>query len=285
MSRMMRLYYYAIAGAIGGLAAWQISNVIGLSFTSILVLNELIVGALIGICIGASIGITEGILRKDFRFLVKNTLINTGLGAAGGAIGLPIAEGLFQLTGGEASGRLAGWGIFGLLLGLAAGFMSGAQVWKGALGGILGGLLGGILLTASQQFFGISTFGKAVGLMLLGSAISLFIAMIVFMLSRAWIEVKSGKMKGLEFVLDKYLNKNSPGAFIGSDVIKADIVLTDPEVAPQHAMLKGLGSHFTIKDMSMNGTYVNNKKVELVRLANHQTIRMGNTELVYYEKR
>lgn len=281
----MRLYYYSVAGAIGGLVAWQISNLVGLSFTPSLIVNEILVGALIGLCIGASIGITEGIIRKDLLYTLKNAAINAGLGAAGGAIGLPIAEGLFQLSGGEAAGRLAGWAIFGLLVGIAAGFMSGAQVWKGALGGILGGIFGGVLLSAAQYLLGITAFGKALGLMLLGAAVSLFIALIVYVLSRAWVEVKSGKMKGMEFVLDKFLNKNSPGAFIGSDVIKADIVLTDPDIAPQHAMLKGLGTHFTIKDMSLDGTYVNGKKIEMVRLSNHQTIRMGNTELEYYEKR
>ena len=49
MTRIMRLYYYGVAGAIGGLIAWQLSNLIGLSFTPILYLNEMIVGAVIGL--------------------------------------------------------------------------------------------------------------------------------------------------------------------------------------------------------------------------------------------
>jgi hypothetical protein len=31
---MMRLYYYAVLGAMGGLIGWQASNAIGLSFWS-----------------------------------------------------------------------------------------------------------------------------------------------------------------------------------------------------------------------------------------------------------
>ena len=33
MSRGMRTYNYGILGAIGGLLGWQISNIVGLSFT------------------------------------------------------------------------------------------------------------------------------------------------------------------------------------------------------------------------------------------------------------
>jgi pSer/pThr/pTyr-binding forkhead associated (FHA) protein len=62
-------------------------------------------------------------------------------------------------------------------------------------------------------------------------------------------------------------------------------VLPDPDVAPQHAMLQGDGMHFSLKDMSMAGTYIENRKVERVQLVNGQRIRMGNTELVYHEKR
>jgi len=37
--------------------------------------------------------------------------------------------------------------------------------------------------------------------------------------------------------------------------------------------------------MSMAGTYIENRKIERVQLVNGQRIRMGNTELVYHEKR
>ena len=107
----------------------------------------------------------------------------------------------------------------------------------------------------------------------------------MFTLSKAWFEVRSGKLKGTEFILDKFLKSNGPSAIIGSSSLKADIALPDPDIAPQHAMLQGGGDFFNLKDMSMNGTFVNNKRVEQTRLSNMQTIRMGNTELVYHEKR
>jgi pSer/pThr/pTyr-binding forkhead associated (FHA) protein len=81
------------------------------------------------------------------------------------------------------------------------------------------------------------------------------------------------------------MRADGPSAFIGSDALKADIVLPDPDVAPQHAMLKGAGTHFNVKDMSLSGTFVNNQRIEQAVLRNRQTIRVGNTQLMYHEKR
>jgi len=61
MSRSMRLYYYGVLGAMGGLIGWQASNMVGLSFWSSLYLSEIVVGGLIGFSIGALIG-----YRKDW---------------------------------------------------------------------------------------------------------------------------------------------------------------------------------------------------------------------------
>jgi hypothetical protein len=285
MSRLMRVYYYAVLGAIGGLIGWQASNLIGLSFTENLLLNEVFVGALIGLCIGVLIGLAEGSLTRNPIQALKACFISAGLGMVGGAIGLPIAEGMFQMLGGEIIARAIGWGIFGLFLGLAAGITGGSQMWKGALGGLLGGLLGGALLETSRKMLEDPLMGKAAGLVLLGASMGAFIALIVFLLSRAWLEVKSGKLKGTEFILDKFMKTSGPSALIGSSALKSDIVLPDPDIAPQHALLKGADSYFNLKDMSREGTYINNRRIEQTRLKNRSTIKMGNTELVYHEKR
>ena len=86
-------------------------------------------------------------------------------------------------------------------------------------------------------------------------------------------------------MLDKFMHAGGPAIAIGSSPLKSEIVLPDPDIAPQHAMLTGDGKQFTVKDMSLSGTFINNKKVEHARLTNGQKIRMGNTEMVYHEKR
>ena len=285
MSRIMRLYYYAVLGAMGGLIGWQASNTIGLSFWSNLYLSEIVVGGLIGLSIGALIGLSEGLNSRNFLQILKSTLFSGGLGLIGGAIGLPIAEGLFLFLGGGVLGRAIGWAVFGLLIGAAFAITSGNEAWKPALGGAIGGLLGGIVLESVRALFTDPLVGKAIGLTSLGASIGIFIALIVLLLSKAWFEVTSGKMQGSEFILDKFIKSNGPSAFIGSSPLKSDIVLPDPDIDPQHALLKGEDSHFNLKDLSLSGTFINGKKIEIAQLRKNQTVKIGNTELVYHERK
>jgi hypothetical protein len=285
MNRKMRTYYYGVLGAIGGLIGWQISNLIGLSFTRNIYLSDVVIGGLIGLSVGLLIGISEGLFTLNWARMLRSGGIAAILGLIAGAIGLPFGEMLFQLVGAGFIGRVVGWSFFGLMIGLAEGITGGSQMWKGALGGLLGGIVGGIFLEGARDALGNPMFGKALGLILLGASIGALIALIVVLLSRAWLEVKTGKLHGTEFILDKFMKKTGPSVILGSDALKADIVFPDPDIAPQHAMLTGTGSHFLIKDMSKTGTFLNNRRVEMTELVDRQTLRLGNTEMIYHEKR
>jgi hypothetical protein len=267
------------------LVGWEISNLLGLSFISNIYISEAVVGALVGLSIGLLTGIAEGVMTLNLVQVGKSGLWSGLLGLVAGAIGLPLSEWLFQTAGAGAIGRAVGWGFFGLLIGLAEGVVGRSQVWKGMLGGLIGGAVGGFLLEGSQRVFKDSLVGKAIGLILLGAAVGAFISLIVVLLSRAWLEVKSGKLKGTEFILDKFMRAKGPAIAIGSSPLKSEIVLPDPDIAPQHAMLTGDGAHFALKDMSLSGTFINKRRIERIQLANDNLIRMGNTEMVYHEKR
>jgi len=285
MSRRMRTYYYALLGAMGGLIGWQVSDQIGLSFSSNLYLSEAVVGALVGLCVGLFIGLTEGAVTRNPVQAVKSGVFSGVLGMGAGAIGLPLSEFLFQSVGAGVVGRTLGWAVFGMLLGLAEGIVGKSQAWKGMLGGLIGGALGGVLLEAVHSQLQDPLTGKATGLVLLGASVGAFISLIVVLLSRAWLEVTSGKLKGTEFILDKFMRAGGPAVAIGSSPLKSEIVLPDPDIAPQHAMLNGNGMNFSLQDRSLSGTFVNNKKIERIQLTNGLKIRMGNTDLVYHEKR
>src|SRR5512143_1587309 len=95
MSRRMRTYFYAILGGIGGLIGWQVSDLLGLSFSSNLYLSEALVGALIGLSIGFFIGLTEGLLTRNPVHAAKAGIFSGLLGLIAGAIGLPLSEFLF----------------------------------------------------------------------------------------------------------------------------------------------------------------------------------------------
>ncbi|MEJ2448587.1 MAG: FHA domain-containing protein [Anaerolineales bacterium] len=264
MSRTMRLYYYAVLGAMGGLIGWQASNMLGLSFWSNLYLSEVLVGGLIGLSIGLLLGVAEQLGSRSPLGILKSGAINGVLGLIGGGIALPVDQDIGRLD---------------------VAMDDAVQAWKPALGGGLGGLLGGFLLEEVRSLFSEPLYGKAVGLTLLGAAVGIFIALVVLLLTRAWLEVASGKMKGSEFILDKFIKSNGPSAFIGSSPLKSDIVLPDPDIAPQHALLKGEDSHFTLRDLSLSGTFVNGRKIELTQLRANQSIKMGNTELIYRERK
>jgi hypothetical protein len=281
----MRSYYYAVLGAIGGLIGWQVSDLLGLSFISNLYLSETVVGALVGLSIGLFIGLTEGALTGNPVQLARSGLFSGLLGLVAGGIGLPLSEWLFQTVGAGIFGRVLGWAFFGLLIGLAEGVVGKSQAWKGMLGGLLGGALGGLLLESVHNWLKNPLAGKAVGLVLLGASVGAFISLIVVLLSRAWLEVTSGKLKGTEFILDKFMKRGGPAIAIGSSALKSEIVFPDPDIAPQHAMLTSDGAFFSLKDISMDGTFVNNRRIERAQLADGQRIRMGNTEMVYHEKR
>lgn len=285
MNRRMRSYYYALLGALGGLIGWQVSDQIGLSFSTNLYLSEAIVGALVGLSVGLFIGLTEGALTRNPVQAVKSGVFSGVLGLAAGAIGLPLSEFLFQSVGAGVVGRALGWAVFGMLIGLAEGVVGKSQAWKGMLGGLIGGALGGVMLELVHARFQDPLTGKVAGLVLLGASVGAFISLIVVLLSRAWLEVTSGKLKGTEFILDKFMRAGGPSVAIGSSPLKSEIVLPDPDIAPQHAMLNGNGMSFSLQDRSLSGTFVNNKKIERIQLTNGQKIRMGNTDLVYHEKR
>jgi len=285
MNRRMRTYYYAVLGAIGGLVGWKISDLLGLSFVSNLYMSEAVVGALVGLSIGFFIGVTEGALTRNIVQAAKSALFSGLLGLVAGAIGLPLSEWLFQTVGAGWIGRVLGWSIFGLLIGLAEGVVGKSQAWKGMLGGIVGGAFGGFLLESTHNWLKDPLLGKAVGLALLGASVCAFISLIVVLLSRAWLEVASGKLKGTKFILDKFMKKGGPAIAIGSSALKSEIVFPDPDIAPQHAMLTNDGVYFSLKDISMSGTFINSKRIERAQLTNGQRIRMGNTDLVYHEKR
>lgn len=285
MSRRMRTYFYAVLGGIGGLIGWQVSDMLGLSFASNLYLSEALVGALIGLSIGFFIGVTEGLLTRNPVQAVKAGVFSGVLGLLAGAIGLPLSEFLFQTVGAGLFGRALGWAVFGLLIGLAEGVVGRTQVWKGMLGGLLGGAVGGLLLEWVGNYLSDPVSVKASGLILLGASVGAFISLVAVLLSRAWLEVTSGKLKGTEFILDKFMHAGGPSIAIGSSPLKSEIVLPDPDIAPQHAMLSGDGMAFSLKDMSLSGTFINSRRIERTQLANGQKIRMGNTEMVYHEKR
>jgi len=250
-----RIARNTIFGAIGGLAGWAVISLL-LRFettsTPLLLLKDALLGALVGLCIGLAIGAADqtadGWARRKLPRIGLSGLI--GLGA--GLVGLVIGEVIFLWAGGGVWPRAVGWAIFGLLLGVGQWPVTGLQnkgVYAG-LGGLLGGLIGGATYERlSLTLLGLGagrelalTVGGAVGLVLLGACIGLFIGLVETILRRVWLRFVYGPLEGKTFTLDS----GRPVITLGrSDV--CDIMLRhDPEAGAVHAAIATSGGAFTL---------------------------------------
>ena len=65
----------------------------------------------------------------------------------------------------------------------------------------------------------------------------------------------------------------------------ADIFLDDVTVSRQHAVLTRRGRSFAIEDLgSLNGTFVNRKRVEAKELADGDEVQVGKYKLTFLER-
>ncbi|MFN7973993.1 MAG: FHA domain-containing protein [Acidobacteriota bacterium] len=62
----------------------------------------------------------------------------------------------------------------------------------------------------------------------------------------------------------------------------ADVVVNDPDVSRQHAVIERYGNRYLIRDLgSTNGTFVNGRKIEAEMLQPRDIIEVGGTRLVF----
>lgn len=69
---------------------------------------------------------------------------------------------------------------------------------------------------------------------------------------------------------------------IGKDPALSDFVLDDPTISREHVRLKLDGDTVTLTDLaSLNGTQVNNQRVQKQLLRDNDVITLGNTTIVF----
>lgn len=95
----------------------------------------------------------------------------------------------------------------------------------------------------------------------------------------AWVAVERGSHQGAR----QDMHQDRPLA-VGRDGQQCELVLDDPEVSGQHALIKYEQGRFVIYDMaSTNGTFVNGHRVQRQSLMDGDRIRIGGTTLVFKE--
>lgn len=93
---------------------------------------------------------------------------------------------------------------------------------------------------------------------------------------QALLVIRKGPEAGTKFFLDHEL-------VVAGREPNCDIFLGDVTVSRKHAEIRREGSNFRLVDSgSLNGTFLNSKRVESAELANGDEIQIGKFKLVFF---
>ncbi|MBL8620006.1 MAG: FHA domain-containing protein [Myxococcales bacterium] len=182
--------------------------------------------------------------------------------------------------------RSAAWACVGAATGLGMNLVRAtkAQLRNSVLGGALGGALGGMFFDPIDRFthsslFADSAASRLVGLLAVGIAIGVFVALVERLARDAWLRVRTGPLAGKSFIL--YKSPTLIGNAPSSDVY----LYKDADIDPTHASVHRVGTTYEIEDMgSRMGTSVGGTKVRRKRLVSGDQITIGAT-IVDFEER
>ena len=310
MDNKLKIYFYFVFGAMGGLTGWYLSASLLLSVKTWL--DQALFGAMIGAMVGFGIAAYEGFSSRSFTRLFKFGSVGLILGTIAGVIALPSSQWLysrlFRTIGAEngtpsvwkaAAAGMVCWIVFGGLIGFVEGLTKGTKSFKGFAGGVLGGIIGGGIYefargsgvaqgaSMKQQFI------LALVLAILGGAIGASVAFVTAALKRAWIEVIDGKFAGRVYDVTKYVDPQlgvfKPG-IIGSDEWRANIYLPgDHKIQPAHAKIgyANQAPYLSVYPGALSDTVtlVNGRSASDWVLRDGDRLQIGNTRLLYRHKR
>ncbi len=246
MSLFLKTLYASITGALGGLLAWLILDVLVRVEPANPYGDAVLNGALVGACIGAAVNGFAGLMEFKPLPFIRGLLIGLVAGALGGAAGLAVGQFLYQAAGNHSLVRIVGWGIFGLCLGVADGLLalSLRRVVYAGLGGLIGGLFGGTASTLLAGTENLVHLSRALGFVVVGALIGLFVGLVPTVLKDAWLKViSSGRNEGKERIADR------PRISIGSSS-RCDLCLyDDPAVKARHAEIAQDKGQYILKSV------------------------------------
>lgn len=220
MTMYIRRLIQLALGIAGGLAAWPVMELlihVQSRFSGYLAYTAAS-GAIFGLLFGAFLGGAEGIIASRTRRTVIGALTGGLIGAAGGAFGFVVGQGLLFLIGDRLAatttdiarialpvGRAVGWGILGACVGAAGGIrsVSGRKILIGALGGFVGGIFGGAAVEYGRLLFVAAPAARLIGLLLLGALIGFAYAWVEKRLSFGVFRILNGPYKSREFILNQ----------------------------------------------------------------------------------
>ena len=280
---LRQAYDLALSGAIGGLFGLYL-YVEMVQAESVYVRDAwagLLIGGSVGFFIGAWGPGRDGAWHK----LARSATVGAVAAALGGALGLVAGELAIGLLRGGLLGRAVSWSVLGLGIGLGQGLAdrSRQRLLFGLIGGGLGGLVGGFsfetLRVALGNRYGL---GQALGILILGGGLGLFLALVEQALRRAWVQVQNGRQEGRTYLLARKRCR------LGLDE-RAEIgIFGDPGVARQHAEIEQTPGGFVWHQLdAQKPSRLNGKPVVAATaqpLRDGDRIELGRTVLVFRQR-
>lgn len=271
-------YDLALAGALGGLFGLYL-YVETVDAKSVYV-RDAWAGAIIGGAIGFFLNAWGPLRDGSWRRAAAAATRATPASAFGGALGLVLGEAVIGYFQGGLIGRSASWAVLGLGIGLGQGIAdrSFQRLLYGLIGGGLGGFVGGLCFEALRVTMGNRPGpGQALGIVILGAGLGLFLALVEQALRRAWLQVAGGRQEGRIYLLAR------PVCRLGLDE-RADVgVFGDSAVERSHAEIARIGDSYVLRDLSRSGaTRVNGRSAPgETRLADGDRIELGKTPMIF----
>jgi hypothetical protein len=299
MALLVRIYYNAVFGALGGLLGWLLFGVFG-DKNSADNTQQLLGGAFIGGFIGYFIVSVEAIRDRSWLRFCRLASVGILLGALGGALGMAVGEEVnyflvrklihwqedaATISGivGEVVSRALGWMVLGVAVGLSEGIAARSLgklsygTMGGAIGGLIGGALFGLIKALEKGSEGTShVWGGAMGLVILGACIGLFSALVQGVFQPASLKVLRGWQEGREYPLLK------AESVLGRDEGVDIPLFRDMKVEKRHAIIRRDGSKFGLwnRQSPPEQTRVNDQPVpQFSLLKDGDRIQLGNIVL------
>lgn len=246
-----------------------------------------------GMMIATCLAMADAVVERNAQRAIIYGSVGAILGLAGGVVVSLFVDRLyFFLVGGGLEGlvdtqramlaRMISWGALGAFLALAPGLVmrNGRKLLIGLVGGAIGGILGGLLFDPIAQWTDQQHLSRLVGICAIGAVTGLSTGLIENAAKRGWLIVQEGLIAGKQFVL--YRNPT----YIGSALSCSIYLFRDAQVGPRHAAIHIVPGGFELEDLPLGtSTFVNNRPVGRHRLRNNDQIRIGDTVMVFHEKK
>lgn len=307
MPLLVRIYYNAVFGALGGLLGWMLFGVFGDknpgSGSAFLFFNErdfnsLLGGAIIGGAIGLFVVSVEAIRDQAMVRFARLASYGLILGLIGGALGMYVGDkvnvALIETLGDRwmvaMLVRGLGWTLLGVAIGMSEGIAARSlgRFSYGTIGGAIGGFVGGCLFMLFYQA-GLQPqsdselhphiWSQALGLVILGASIGSLSALVQGVFLPACVRVLRGWQEGREYPLEK------PANLLGREE-HADIALfRDMKIEKKHAYIKRVGERYVLVNNSAppEWTRVNDAPVPQTQdLNDGDRIQLGNVILRFH---